>query len=61
MSLNNIMTYHAPVERAPAAVLRAQVEYFAGHPLLRQMFDAVPDVFLVHNPERLCLQTPLKL
>jgi signal transduction histidine kinase len=52
MSLSNTKTYYAPVERAPAAVLQKQAEFFASYPLLRQMFNAVPDVFLVLNPER---------
>jgi signal transduction histidine kinase len=32
--------------------VQEQAKFFAGHPLLRQMFNAVPDVFLVLNPER---------
>ncbi|MBI5666965.1 MAG: GHKL domain-containing protein [Chloroflexi bacterium] len=48
----NLPTKFAPAERAPAAVVEQQSQYFAEYPLLQQVLDAVPDIFLIVNAQR---------
>jgi signal transduction histidine kinase len=45
-------TLFAPAERASDEELNRQLDYFADFSLLRQMLDAVPDIFLVLNAQR---------
>lgn len=45
-------TKFAPAERAPADVVEQQSLYFAEYPLLKQVLDAVPDIFLIVNTQR---------
>ena len=45
-------TLFAPAERAPIAVIDCQAHYFSEYPLLQQLLDAVPDVFVIVNAQR---------
>ncbi len=52
MPENNQPTYFAPAERAPAEIIKSQVELFLGQPLSASMFDAVMEIVLILNRER---------
>lgn len=45
-------TKFAPAERADDTLIEEQSHYFADNALLRQLLDAVPDIFLVVNAQR---------
>lgn len=52
MVASTLPTDYAPAERADAALLELQADYFSELKLVRELFDAVPDAFLVLNPQR---------
>ncbi len=45
-------TEYAPAERADAVLLEQQAEYFSELKLVHELFDAVPDAFLILNEQR---------
>jgi signal transduction histidine kinase len=45
-------TEFAPSERASYDMLQTQSAYFSNHPLLREILDVLPDVYLVLNENR---------
>ena len=50
--LQPVQTYYAPPERLPAAALQEQVESLEQLLPARVLFDAIPEVLLILNPQR---------
>ncbi len=47
-----LTTQFASAERAPDSVIEEQSLHFSSNPLLQQLLDAVPDIFLILNAQR---------
>jgi signal transduction histidine kinase len=52
MSVQPLPTQFAPAQRTPTKRLLQQAAHLANIPLLRPLFDAIPDVILILNAER---------
>jgi signal transduction histidine kinase len=52
METDRLPTQFAPAERAIEKTIRDQSRYFLSVPLMRQLFDVVPDIVLILNSQR---------